>query len=86
MPTPQQRGSLGGHIRWSRTVNRSAATRPAREKSPASVAYWLDKLGPEFNEATDAQRHAAAESAKKAYYARLSLRGVQARRGKAGAA
>lgn len=77
-------GSIGGLTRWSRERDRSAATRPARQKSPSSIEYHLERLGPDFDDATPEQRNAAAEAARKAYYARLSLKGVQARQAKGG--
>lgn len=78
-------GSIGGLTRWSHEVDRSAATRPARQASPSSLAYHLERLGDEFAHATEEQRQAAAEAARRAYFARLSLKGVQARQGKGGA-
>ena len=86
-PKSQQQiiGSIGGLTRWSREVDRSAATRPARQASPSSLDYHLERLGDEFAHATDEQRQAAAKAARKAYYARLSLKGVQARQRKGGA-
>lgn len=79
-PLRQTLGSIGGHTSWSRTADRTARTRPARSQSPGSVAYWLKRLPAEFDGATDAQRLAAAESAKKAYFARLALKSAEARR------
>lgn len=84
MATRQQLGSLGGHISWSRTLDRTARTRPARSKSPGSLEYWLDRLPETFAGASEVQRRDAAESAKKAYFARLALKAVEARKAKGG--
>jgi hypothetical protein len=82
---PNQRQAiarLGAHISWAHTDDRSARTRPARRNSPASLDYHLARLDPErFANATDSQKLAAAESAKKAYYAGLTMRSIAARRG-----
>jgi hypothetical protein len=75
-------GRLGAHASWARTADRTARTRPARAKAPGSVEYWLDKLDPElFANATDQQKLAAAEHAKKEYFARLAMKSAAARRG-----
>lgn len=73
-------GRYGGLKSWANTVDRSARTRPARRRSPGSVDYWLDKLGSEFDNATEAQRLAAADAAKRAYFAELSMKSAKARR------
>lgn len=66
---------------WSNTVDRSARTRPARSKAPSSVEWHLARLDPEkFANATDAQRLAAAEAAKRAYYAELAMKSAAVRR------
>ena len=65
---------------WANTVDRSARTRPARSKSPSSIEYHLDRLGPEFGDASEAQRLAAAEAAKRAYFAELAMKSAVARR------
>ena len=71
---------LGAYRSWANTPNRSARTRPARAKSPGSVEYWLDRLGPEFADASGKQRHDAATAAKKAYFAELAIKSAKARR------
>ncbi len=65
---------------WANTVDRSARTRNARAASPSDLDWHLARLPEKFAEATDAQRLAAAEAARKAYYARLALKSAQARR------
>jgi len=79
------RGKLAAETSWAKTPDRSARTAPARASSPSSIDYHLAKLDPAvFADATDAQRLAAADSAKKAYYSRLALKSAQARRRKSG--
>ena len=81
MPTQRQSiGRYGGLKSWANTPDRSARTRPARAKSPSSIEYHLERLGPQFADATDDQRLAAAEAAKKAYYSELALKSARARR------
>lgn len=77
----QINGRLGAHKSWANTPDRSARTRPARRRSPSSIDYHLERLDPEkFATATDEQRMAAAESAKKAYFADLAARSARTRR------
>jgi hypothetical protein len=77
-------GAYGAHVSWSNTPDRTRRTAPARRNSPASVDYWLDRLPDSFRDASEAQRLAAAESARRAHFARLSLRSAQSRRRKGG--
>ncbi len=76
----QNIGRYGGLKSWAKTVDRSARTRPARRNSPSSIDYHLDRLGPDFENATDAQRLAAAEAAKRCYFAELAMKSAAARR------
>lgn len=83
MPTPykQMSGRLGGLRSWANTADRTARTAPGRRAGPASIDYWLARLDPErFAAASGPQRLAAAEAARKAHYATLSLKSAQARR------
>lgn len=64
---------------WARTVDRSARTQNARSKSPGSLDHWLSKLGPAFDQATEAQRRDAAIAAKRAHFARLAAASVRSR-------
>ena len=73
-------GRLGAERSWANTDNRTARTRPARAKSPGSVEYWLERLPSNFDDATDDQRRAAAEKAKKAYFTELAIKSAKARR------
>jgi hypothetical protein len=78
-PTPAERrlrSQIGAHASWARTENRSARTLPARLAMEAKFAREAD---PE-NVLTPAERARAAESLRKAHYARLALRSAQVRR------
>lgn len=71
--TPTERklaGTIGAHISWANTENRTARTAPARA---ALEKRFLDEAG------GDPIR---AANLKKAYYARLALKSAQARRAK----
>src|SRR3954468_16053015 len=84
--TTQQRrthSSIGAHESWARTPDRTARTTAARSAGPAELSWHLARLDPErFADATDAQREAAAASARKAYFAKLALAPAKARRGR----
>lgn len=73
-------GRKGAHTSWARTVDRNARLAPARSASPNSIEWHLARLGPEFDNATEDQRHAAAESARRAYMADLAMRSARARK------
>lgn len=73
-------GRFGALKSWSQTVDRSARTRPARRNSPGDIEYHLRRLGPEFDDASEGQRLAAAEAAKRAYFAELAMKSARARR------
>ena len=76
-------GRYGALKSWSNTVDRSARTRPARSNSPSSLDYHLGRLDPErFADATESQKIAAAEAAKRAYFAEMAMRSAAARRRK----
>ena len=73
-------GRYGGLRSWANTVDRAARTAPGRLRSPSSLEYHFDRLDPErFGGATDAQKLAAAQAARKAYYAELAMRSAVAR-------
>jgi hypothetical protein len=74
-PTPAERksvASIAGHSKWARTVDRHAATAPARAAGPNGIEWHLARLGPEFVNATERQRLDAAESARRAYFKRMA--------------
>ena len=79
--TRQNIARLGAHKSWANTPDRAKRTANGRSRGPSSIDWHLARLDPErFADATDAQRLAAAESAKKAYYAELALKSAAARR------
>lgn len=75
----QLAGRLGGLKSWANTVDRTARTSNGRAKAPGSVEYWIERLDPRFDNATEAQRHAAAEAARRAYFTELSMKSARAR-------
>ena len=69
---------LAAHESWARTPDRAARTSAARAGLLARFEREArERLGPG---ASEAAVQAAAESARKAHYARISRAGVQARR------
>lgn len=66
------RAQIAAHESWANTENRSARTTPARRAFEAKFLAEADG---------DPQR---AESLRRAYYARLALKSVQARRRRGG--
>lgn len=80
-PDPEKRrqyARLGSNISWARTPVRSGRTAPARR---ALEAKFLAEVPPEVTD--PAERRKAAASARRAYYQRLAIKGVEARRRKA---
>jgi hypothetical protein len=72
---------LAAHESWARTPDRAARTAPAYAGLLARFEREArERLGPD---ATPRQVADAAESARKAHYARMSAAGVAARRGAA---
>lgn len=82
-PHRQLAGRLGGLKSWANTVDRTERTKRGRDAGPGSIDYWVDRLPPQFADATDEQKHQAALAAKRAHYAELALKSAQARRRKA---
>lgn len=77
-PDPEMRrqyGRLGADISWARTPVRAERTAPARA---ALEEKWLREVPDTVTDPEE--RRKAASSARKAYYRRLSLAGVEARR------
>lgn len=72
--TASQWGSVGAHISWANTTDRSARTAPARA---ALEQKFLDQAD------GDPLR---AESLRKAYFKSLAIKSAQARRARSGAA
>ncbi len=80
--TPEQRtqrARLAAHTKWAHTHDRTEATRPARE---AFNQRFLDDVDPD-RELSEQDRQRRAGNARKAYYARLSLKSAQARSARA---
>lgn len=76
--TPEQRAlraRLAAHESWAATPDRSARTRAARDAFMARFEREVDPDGTMPPE----QRRQAAESRRKAYYARLAFKSAQAR-------
>jgi hypothetical protein len=67
---------IAAEISWSRTADRSARTRPAREKF---MQRFEGEVDPEGALPAD-ERHRRAEHAKRAYMLRLAKRAVAAKR------
>ncbi len=77
---PVLSGRVGGLISWANTSDRTARTQRSRDAGPGSIDYWVGKLdGERFASATEEQKRAAAEAAKKAHYAALALKSAQSR-------
>lgn len=75
------RARIAAHESWARTVDRTTRTAAARK---AADDRFLAQVPPEV---TDPQaRREAAESLRKAYYARLAYKSAQARKRKRRAA
>lgn len=74
-------GRLGGLKSWANTVDRTARTANGRRSGPGDIAWHLARLDPDkFADATEAQKLAAAEAAKRAYFAELAMRSARSRR------
>ena len=73
-------GRKGALRSWANTVDRTSRTAPARANGPAELAWHLSRLPAAFDEAAEAQRIAAAEAARRAYFTDLAMRSVKARR------
>lgn len=81
-PDPTRRkqiASLAAHTSWARTPHREERMAPANR---AREARWEQQVDPD-GVMTPADRAKAAASARKAFYQRLAMKGVAARRAKA---
>jgi hypothetical protein len=74
-----QWGTIGAHLRWAKTTDRTAATAPARR---AFDQRFYDQVDPDHTLSPEA-RAKAAESARKAYFSQLALKSAQVRRRRA---
>jgi hypothetical protein len=80
----QLAGRAGALESWAATRDRTARTANGRKAGPGDLDWHLARLDPvRFADATPAQKLAAADAAKRAWYARLALSSAQARRAKA---
>lgn len=70
--------SIAANSRWAKESDRTAATQAARD---GFLRRFEDEVDPE-RVLSPAERSRRAESARKAYYQRLALKGAQARRAK----
>ena len=70
------RASVAAHTRWSRTVDRTEATRAARE---AFLRRFEDHVDPNKELRPDVRRR-NAESARRAYFQKLAYMSARARR------
>lgn len=84
--TPEERtlrARLAAHTKWARCTDASEATSRARANGPGSIEYWLKKVDPD-GELPEKERLRRAQSAKKAFYARIQYQSAHARRKRAG--
>lgn len=76
----QQIGRYGAHKSWAQTKDRTARTSAGRRAGPNGLDWHLARLDPVvFADATDAQRLAAAEAARHAFYAEMAMRSARVR-------
>lgn len=78
--TRSQVARIAAHESWANTPDRAARTAPARAALSAKFEHEVDPAG----QLTPAERAQRAESARKAYYARLALKSAQVRRERSG--
>jgi hypothetical protein len=69
MSTPAQRGRIGAHVSWSRTIDRAARTEPGRKGFMARFEREVDPDGT----LPEGERVRRAEHARKAYMQKLAL-------------
>lgn len=70
-------GRIGALESWSRTKDRAARTKRARENSPACVEYHIARVDPEIKDPD--QRRKAGEAAHRAHMLRLAQASAKAR-------
>jgi hypothetical protein len=76
MSTPAQRGRIGAHVSWSRTIDRTARTEPGRKGFLARFELEVDPDGV----LPESERVRRAEHARKAYMQKLALASAARRR------
>lgn len=77
-PKRSQIGKIGANARWAMEENRTAATQPARD---ALYRKFEDQVDPE-RKLSGPERARRVENARRAYYQRLAMKAVEARRAK----
>jgi len=75
-PIRQLIGAIGANVSWSRTVDRTARTAPARQAFDRRFELEVDPDGV----LPEAERLRRAEYARKAYFQRLALKSAAARK------
>ncbi|MGO9030709.1 MAG: hypothetical protein ACLP3C_25905 [Mycobacterium sp.] len=76
------RAKIAAHQGWAQTVDHAARTLPARR----GVLDKFEREADPNNELLPAERAKRAENLRKAHYAKMALRSVEARRRRGGAA
>ena len=76
MSTPAQRGRIGAHVSWSRTIDRAARTEAGRKGFLARFEREVDPDGV----LPEGERARLAEHARKAYMQKLALISAARRR------
>jgi hypothetical protein len=74
--TPAQRGRIGAHVSWSRTIDRAARTEPGRKGFLARFEREVDPDGV----LPEGERARRAEHARRAYMQKLALASAATRR------
>ncbi|HEX3965661.1 MAG TPA: hypothetical protein VHZ03_54965 [Trebonia sp.] len=74
--TPAQRGRIGAHVSWSRTIDRAARTEPGRKGFLARFEREVDPDGV----LPEGERVRLAEHARKAHMQKLALISAARRR------
>jgi hypothetical protein len=74
--TPAQRGRIGAHVSWSRTIDRAARTEPGRKGFLARFEREVDPDGV----LPEGERARRAEHARRAYMQKLALASAASRR------
>lgn len=75
--TPAQHRAAA-HLKWAKTTDRSAATKPARDAFNARFEKEARRIHPDASEATIAL---VAESLRRAHFSRLAAASVKVRYG-----
>lgn len=71
---------MAAHQSWANTPDRRSRTSAATNAGPQSVQWHMNRLPAALAGCPEHDRLAAAESARKAYFARLAFKSAQARK------